>query len=136
MPTIRDAAEYYMKALRDGKGDLHTGHCFIAEEEAKKRERGEPDAEGNPKTKIAWDSADPDSYREWHVERKRWMHAAVQNPTLATDMMIVALKAYSEEGMQAIKEAIGETRVQQDGPRPPKAEIPSWPVKGEKNDSQ
>lgn len=128
MPTVKQALDYYKEQVRKGKGHLHTGHCFIAEEEEKKRIEGSPDAEGKPKTKISWDSADADSYREWHRERKRWMAACHGNPTLATDSMIVALKAYSEEAMSVVIETLNEQRIQKikagPYPKPPEANIP------------
>jgi len=123
MPTVKEASDYYKEQMRQGKGHLHTGHCYIAEDEAKKRESGQAtDGDGKPKTKIAWDSSDPDSYAEWHKERRRWMDAANSNPTLSTDAMIVALKAYGTEAMKEIIDAINETRIQQSGV--PRAEIP------------
>jgi len=122
MPTCLQALEFYRKAVKDGKGELHTGHPYIAEEEAKKRETEAVTADGKPKTKIAWDAADQDSYREWHKERRKWMEAAGNDPTLATDAMIVALKAYAPEAIKIIIETLNELRVGQSGV--PRAEIP------------
>src|SRR5258708_257034 len=110
MPTCKQALEYYRKAVKDGKGDMHTGHPYIAEEEEQKRQDNAPGADGKPKTKIAWDAADPDSYAEWHKERARWMAGALKNPTLATDGMIVGLKAYSQEAIAVIMDTVSEQR--------------------------
>jgi hypothetical protein len=126
MPTCKEALEFYKKAVRDGKGDMRTGHPYIAEESALKREQNLPDDEGKRKTKIAWDSADPDSYAEWHKERKRWMAVAHKNPTLSTDMMLVALKAYSIEGIQEVMEALGAAHASQAVPGVPRAQLPDW----------
>ena len=124
MPTVKEALEYYKKAVRDGKGDMRTGHPYIAEEQARKREKNEPDETGKRKTKIAWDSADADSYAEWHKERARWMRIAGKNPTLSTDMMLLALKAYSDEGIEVLRDTLNEIRAKQN-PRPERAEIPT-----------
>src|SRR5258708_20741539 len=133
MPTCKQALEYYRKAVKDGKGDMHTGHPYIAEEEEEKRQDNAPGADGKPKTKIAWDAADPDSYAEWHKERARWMSAAQKNPTTATDAMIVALKAYSEEGIVAIIEVLGHERAKLEARRAeavgiPRAQIPTGEI--------
>lgn len=123
MPTCRQALDYYRKAVKDGKGELHTGHPYIAEEEEKKRQSN---AGEKPKTKIAWDAADPDSYAEWHKERARWMAAAAKNPTLATDAMIVALKAYAPEGIAVIINTLGSLRAKQaEESGIPRAHIPT-----------
>jgi hypothetical protein len=129
MPTCKQALEYYKKAVKDGKGDMRTGHPYIAEEEAAKRERNEPDEEtGRQKTKIAFDSQDPDSYKEWHRERKRWMKRAGKNPTICTDIMILALMAYSDEAIDKLIETLGSVRAiqeaQRHNPLVPRAVIP------------
>ena len=93
--------------IRKGHGELHCNHVVIMEQEAAEKALNPPNEEGKRKTRIAWDAGDPDSYAAWHAERERWMIAAKKNPTLATDAMIVALKAYSQEGMEAILEALG-----------------------------
>ncbi len=124
MPLVRQSYEFFRKAMKDGKADMHTGHPYIAEEEEQKRQDNAPDADGKEKTKIAWDAADPDSYREWHKERAKWMKDASQNPTLATDAMIVALRAYSPEGRAAIIEQIGAARAMLEAQKAAKAGIP------------
>lgn len=122
MPTCKDALEYYKKAVRDGKGDMHTGRPFISEEEEAKRQTNAPDSEGKQKTRIAWDAADPDVYSEWHRERIRWMKRANKNPTLATEAMILGLRAYSEEAIDKLIETLGDIRAKMSGV--PKAVIP------------
>jgi hypothetical protein len=133
LPTVAQAASYYASLVKKGKGNLHTGHCFVAEEEEAKRIAGAPNVDGKPKTKIAFDSADPESYKEWHKEAKRWLEMAEGNPTLRADMMIVALKAYSEEAMKVIRDTLCEQRAQQTAnsglPRaviPDMEDVPSW----------
>lgn len=133
MPTCKEALEYYKKAVRDGKGDMRTGHPYIAEEEAAKREKNEPDEHGRQKTKISFDSADPDSYKEWHKERKRWMERAQNNPTLSTDAMILALKTYDERDIDRIMETLGTLRARMEAERAeangvPRAVIPQVPA--------
>ncbi|HWH59323.1 MAG TPA: hypothetical protein VN682_16965 [Terriglobales bacterium] len=136
MPTCKEALEFYKKAVRDGKGDMRTGHPYIAEEEAAKREKNEPDEHGRQKTKISFDSADPDSYREWHKERKRWLTRAQNNPTLSTDAMVLGLKAYSDEAIDKIIETLGVIRARMEAERAeangvPRAVIPQVPREDE-----
>jgi hypothetical protein len=136
MPICKEALEYYKKAVRDGKGDMRTGHPYIAEEEAAKREKNAPDEHGRQKTKISFDSADPDSYREWHKERKRWMERSQNNPTLSTDAMILALRAYDEPTIDAIIETLGSIRARMEAERAeangvPRAVIPQVPGEDE-----
>ena len=124
MSTVRQAYEYYKKAVRDGKGEMHTGHPFVAEEEARRREDNPRDERGHQKTKVAFETNDPDCYSEWHIERARWMRAANKNPSLSTEAMIVALKAYSEEAILALIEKIGEARAKIEATKAKAAGIP------------
>ena|ERR1700734_1889771 len=99
MPTLYQLESWVKQEIAKGKGECHTNHVAIVEEAVKERVKNEKRS-----TRIAWDCKDPDSYSLWHRERERWMEAAKKNPILATDAMIVALKAYSSEGIQVILE--------------------------------
>jgi len=111
---------------------MHTGHPFIAEDEAQARERNEQDPiTKKRKTKIAFDSQDGDSYMEWHKERKRWMDRAQGNPTLSTDAMIVRLRQCSDRQIDEIIAKLGEAKamlerekVLQENSAVPRAVIP------------
>jgi hypothetical protein len=125
MPTVRQALEYYKKAVREGKADMHTGHPYIAEEEARKREDNPVDPlSKKQKTKVAFETNDPDSYAEWHVERARWMKAANKNPALSTDAMIVALKLYSQQEIDMFVTKVGESRARIEAAKAAAAGIP------------
>jgi len=109
MPTVRQSAEFYMKALKDGKGDLHTPHPVIVEEENKKREQGgTPTEEGKLPTRIAFDVADNEVYRRFHVVRHRWMKRAGGNPTLMMEGMLTLLEKLSDESIDSILDNLGE----------------------------
>lgn len=124
MSLVKQAYEFYRKALKDGKGDMHTGHCYIAEEEEQKRIDNPADKTGKQATKISWDSCDPDCYTEWHKERQRWMRRAHNNPTLATDAMVVGLKLHDEAKIDAIIEAVGSERAKIEAAKAQAAGIP------------
>lgn len=125
MPLVKAAYEYYKKAMKEGKGELHTGHPFISEEEQKKRERNEPNEITNrEKTKIAFDSCDPDSYREWHKERSRRMKLAGNDPTLCTDGMIVTLRLETDEQIKMTYVTLGQIRADLETQRALAAGIP------------
>lgn|SRR5208283_744998 len=125
MATVREAFEFYKKAIRDGKGENHCGHPYIAEDAARAREKNEQDPiTGKRKTKIAFDSTDPECYIEWHIERARWMKAANKNPAVSTDAMILALKAYSEEAIDELIQTLGAVRAQAEARKAKEAGIP------------
>ena len=109
MPTVRQAAEFFMKALKDGKGDLHTTHPVIVEEENKKREKGEnPGADGKLPTRVAFDVADNEVYKRFHVVRHKWMKRAGGNPTLMMEGMLTLMEKLSDETIDAILDNLGE----------------------------
>jgi hypothetical protein len=99
VPSIHQVLSWAKQEIAKGNGECHTNHITIIEHAVKDRQKNEKRS-----TRIAWDCKDPDCYSAWHKERERWMEAAKKNPVLATDAMIVALKAYSPEGMQVILE--------------------------------
>lgn len=113
MPTVRELHEWVKNQLRTGKGDMHTNHVVIIEEEQKKRTENAPDEQGKRKTRIAWDCADPETFAEFHKERERYMKAAGSNPTMATDVIILALRLHTDEEIRQFIEAVsnvpGET---------------------------
>jgi hypothetical protein len=104
VPTLHQLKSWVEQEIRKGHGELHCNHVVIMEQEAAEKALNPPNEEGKRKTRIAWDAGDPDSYAAWHAERERWMIAAKKNPVYATDAMIVALKAYSEEAIKVILE--------------------------------
>lgn len=113
MPTIKEALEWCKKQVKDGKGDMHTGHMFVAEESAQAREDNAPDPiTKKQKTKVAFETNDPDCYSEWHKERKRWMKAANKNPAVSTDAMIVRLRSATLEEVEQYTQTILEIRAQ------------------------
>ena len=123
MPSIFQVKTWAEEQIRKGRGECHTNHIVIVEHEAAKRAENPPDAEGERKTRIAWDSCDPDSYAAWHAERERWMIAANKNPVMSTDAMLVALRSVSDEAIKIILENLQEIAKKPSGP--PRAEIPS-----------
>ena len=104
MPTLFQLKSWVEQEIRKGKGEYHTNHVVIIEEEAAEKALNPPSEEGKRKTRIAWEAGDPDTYAAWHAERERWMVAANKNPTLATDSMIVALRMYDEKAIRIILE--------------------------------
>ena len=113
MPTLFQLKSWVEQEIRKGKGEYHTNHVVIIEEEAAEKALNPPSEEGKRKTRIAWDAGDPDSYAAWHAERERWMIAANKNPTLCTDCMIVALRMYDEKAMRIILENLQKVGEQQ-----------------------
>jgi hypothetical protein len=113
MPTLYQLKSWVEQEIRKGHGECHTNHVVIVEQEAAEKALNPPDETGKRKTRIAWDAGDPDSYAEWHKERERWMIAANKNPVVATDSMIVALKAYSEAAIKVITENLQRIGEQQ-----------------------
>src|ERR1700679_1649941 len=97
MPSIHQVLSWAQEKVRKGLGDQHTNHIVIIEEEARKRAKNPADDQGNRKTKIAWDSGDPEMYAAWHKERERWMVLAKKNPTDCTAAMIIGLRLFSNE---------------------------------------
>src|ERR1700675_1775087 len=100
MPTLRQLAEWAKSELAKGKGDLHTNHPVIIEEEQQKRIKNAPDEQGRQKTKIAWETNDPDCYSLFHVQRERYFKFAGGNPALATEAVIMALKIQNDEDIR------------------------------------
>lgn len=103
MPTISQAAEYYRKAVKDGKGDLHTGHCFIVEEEAQKRTENDGP---KPKTRFQMETDDPEMYSAFNAEKDRII-AAAGNKSVALSIMHRAWQQLTNEMVRTLAE--GET---------------------------
>lgn len=106
MPTLNQLAEWCKAELAKGKGHLHTNHPVIIEEEQQKKIENAPDAEGRKKTKIAWETNDPDCYSLFHVERERYFKFAGGNPVLATEAVIMALRIQRDEDIKRFIEAL------------------------------
>lgn len=107
MPTLKQLAEWCAGEIGKGKGHLHTNHPVIMEEEQQKRIKNAPDTEGRKKTKIAWETNDPDCYSLFHKERERYFKFAGGNPVLATEAVIMALRIQRDEDIHRFVEALG-----------------------------
>jgi hypothetical protein len=107
--------------IAQGKAGDHTNHVVCIEDEQKKRIRNEPDEKGNQKTKIAWETNDPECYSAFHVQRERYFKFAGGNPVLATEAVIMALKIQEDEDIQRFIEAI--QTVKNTNPLVPKANL-------------
>src|SRR5271170_2575132 len=111
MPTLYQLEAWVKQEIAKGKGPKHTNHVVIVEEEAAKRKSGGvPDEEGKLPTRIVWNCGENWIYREWHEERERWMQGAENNPAVATEAMIQALRLFTSEGLKAIIENLGNLR--------------------------
>ncbi|GAC1687962.1 MAG: hypothetical protein PVS2B2_26700 [Candidatus Acidiferrum sp.] len=110
MPTLNQLAEWVRVELGKGKGDLHTNHVVIIEDEAKKKIENKPDAEGKQKTKIAWETKDPETFGLLHAERERYFHLVGGNPVLGTTLMIMALKIQRDEDIKRFIEGINAVK--------------------------
>lgn len=75
-------------------------------QEAKRKMKNKPDAEGHRRTRIAWNCGDADTFAEFHKERERYVQVCGENPTLATDMMIIVLKLHPDEEIKRYMEAL------------------------------
>lgn len=121
MPTLKQLAEWANTELKKGKGHLHTNHPVIIEEEQEKRIKNAPDEQGKQKTKIAWETNDPDCYSSFHLQRERYFKFAGGNPVLATEAVIMALKIQADDDVRRFIEAIQS--VKKTNPLVPKANL-------------
>jgi hypothetical protein len=110
MPTLNQLAEWVKSEISKGKGHLHTNHPVILEDEQNKRIENKPDAEGKKKTKIAWETNDPDCYSLFHKERERYFKFAGGNPVLATEAVIMALRIQRDEDIRRFIEALAMSK--------------------------
>lgn len=110
MPTLNQLAEWVNAEIAKGKGHLHTNHPVIMEEEQKKRIENKPDEQGKKKTKIAWETNDPECYSLFHVQRERYFKFAGGNPVLATEAVIMALGIQRDEDIQRFIEALSSAQ--------------------------
>ena len=99
MPTIQALREWADFQIKAGRGELHTQHPIVVEHAAKERAENKPDEQGKRKTRIVWDAGDPEMFKEFHVERELYMKACGANPTIATSLMIKALRMFRDEGL-------------------------------------
>lgn len=106
MPTLLQLADWVKVELAKGKGHLHVNHPVIMEEEQQKRIENAPDEQGKKKTKIAWETNDPDCYSLFHKERERYFKFAGGNPVLATEAVIMALRVQRDEDIRMFIEAL------------------------------
>src|ERR1700761_1773654 len=80
IPTVEQLYQWAKQELRKGKGNLHVQHPVIVEEAIAAKVKNEADADGKRKTKVAWDSHEPEAYAEFHQVREQWMASAGNNP--------------------------------------------------------
>jgi len=106
LPTLNQLAEWVKAELDKGKGHLHVNHPVIMEEEQERRIKNAPDAEGKKRTKIAWETNDPECYSLFHKERERYFKFARGNPVLATEAVIMALRVQRDEDIRRFIEAL------------------------------
>jgi hypothetical protein len=106
MPTLLQLSDWVKAELAKGKGHLHTNHPVIIEEEQQKKIENKPDSEGKRKTKIAWETNDPDCYSLFHKERERYFKFAGGNPVLATEAVIMALRVQRDEDIRRFVEVL------------------------------
>jgi hypothetical protein len=98
MPNLIQLEAWVKQQIAKGKGELHTNHVVIVEEESERRQRGGVrDESGKLPTRIVWDSGDNQMYCEWHRERERWMRLGNKNPCDVTAAMIIGLRLFSDE---------------------------------------
>jgi len=103
---LNQLAEWAQAEIRKGKGSLHTNHPVIMEEEQQKRIENKPDEQGKQKTKIAWETNDPECYSLFHKERERYFKFAGGNPVLATTAVIMALRIQRDEDIRRFMETL------------------------------
>lgn len=106
MPLVKQVLDWAKSEVAKGKGELHTNHVVIIEEEARKKIENKPDAEGKQKTKVAWDTKDPETFGLLHAERERYFRMVGGNPVLGTSLMIMALKVQRDHDLKLFLEAM------------------------------
>jgi len=115
VPTLFQLAEWANAEVKKGKGHLHTNHPVIMEEEQAKRIANKPDQEGKRKTRIAWETNDPECFSLFHKQRERYFKFAGGNPVLATEAVIMALKIQDDENLRRFIEAIQSVKGREPG---------------------
>lgn len=106
MPTIDQSIEFLKHKRCQYGGGAHTNHPVVMEEEAAKRAANKPDETGRRKTKIAWDTRDPEGFAMFHTERERYFRFAGGNPILATEAIVMALKCQPDETIRLFVQTI------------------------------
>ncbi len=114
MPTLNQLAEWVKAELAKGKGSLHCNHPVILEEEQQKRIENKPDEQGKKKTRIVWETNDPDCFSLFHAEKERYFKFAGGNPVLGTDAMIMALRVQRDQDIRRFIEALASTEKNQE----------------------
>lgn len=113
MPTLLQLRDWVNAEIGKGKGHLHANHPVIMEEEQQKRIENKPDEQGKQKTKIAWETNDPECYSLFHKERERYFKFAGGNPVLATEAVIMALRVQRDEDIRRFIEVLAATEKQE-----------------------
>jgi hypothetical protein len=133
LPTL-DALKVWVEyQIAQGKGRCHTNHVVVIEDENKQRAENPPDEEGKKKTRIVWETNDPDVYALFHAEKEKYMKAAGGNPVIGTEAMLVALKMHDFEAVRkfvqsiaAVRDRIADEKAKASGV--PRAIIPKGPI--------
>jgi hypothetical protein len=107
MPTVKQVRDWAIAEVGKGNGELHMPQPVIMEREEAKRKRNAPDDRGKRKTRIVWEAGDPDVYALFHSERSRYMAVAGNNPVLATELLITALRLHGDDELKSYLETIG-----------------------------
>lgn len=110
MPSLREIAtrtKYLMDKGHDPDSKCHFG---LVGEEVQKRVENAPKEDGKRATRIVWESGDPDVYGQFHKERERYMQLAGENPTIATELMIIVLKLHPDAEIVKFMEALESVR--------------------------
>lgn len=106
MPTLFQLEAWVKAEINKGKGHCHTNHVVCIEDEQAKKIENKPDEQGKKRTKIAWETNDPDCYSLFHKERERYFKFAGGNPVLATEAVIMALRIQRDEDIRRFIETL------------------------------
>lgn len=110
MASLREIAARAKWLLESGHNPESKCHFGLVGEEVQKRVENAPKEDGKRATRIVWESGDPDVYSLFHKERERYMQVASENPTLATELMILVLKLHSERELRSFFNALGPAK--------------------------
>jgi len=109
MPSVDDVFERCKRLRERGKG-AEKSHFGLVSEEVQQRIENAPKEDGKRATRIVWESGDPDVYSLFHKERERYMQIASENPTLATELMIIVLKLHPDRELRSFINALGPAK--------------------------
>jgi hypothetical protein len=100
VPTLREERERVKWLIREGKvGDEEPCKVVFPRLEAKKRA-----ANKEKRCRVAFDT-DPASYQDFHEQKERYIRLCNDNKTLGIHAMIAVLTAFTDEQVQALRDA-------------------------------